>query len=97
MSDTKRLPNRLKQMTYSEVNGNFLPNHPRETQIPPTLSLTFTFFVSDLLFTLFDVRRLWRRERADFVLFLYEPPHDKINRMTVRPAKTQISMGIRPV
>ena len=25
------------------------------------------------------------------------PPHDKINKMTVRPAKTQISLGIRPV
>ena len=27
----------------------------------------------------------------------YEPPHDKINKMTVRPAKTQISLGIHPV
>ena len=27
----------------------------------------------------------------------YEPPHDKTNRMTVRPAKTQISVGIHPV
>ena len=25
----------------------------------------------------------------------YEPPHDKTNKMTVRPAKTQISLGIR--
>ena len=29
--------------------------------------------------------------------FLFEPPHDKTNKMTVRPAKTQISLGIRPV
>ena len=28
---------------------------------------------------------------------MYEPPHDKTNKMTVRPAKTQISLGIRPV
>ena len=28
---------------------------------------------------------------------LFEPPHDKTNKMTVRPAKTQISLGIRPV
>ena len=28
---------------------------------------------------------------------LTEPPHDKTNKMTVRPAKTQISLGIRPV
>ena len=27
----------------------------------------------------------------------YEPPHDKTNKMTMRPAKTQISLGIRPV
>ena len=27
----------------------------------------------------------------------YEPPHDKINKMPVHPAKTQISLGIRPV
>ena len=28
---------------------------------------------------------------------VYEPCHDKTNNMTVRPAKTQISLGIRPV
>ena len=27
----------------------------------------------------------------------FEPPRDKTNKMTVRPAKTQISLGIRPV
>ena len=27
----------------------------------------------------------------------YEPQHDKTNKMTVRPAKTHISLGIRPV
>ena len=27
----------------------------------------------------------------------YEPWHDKTNKVTVRPAKTQISLGIRPV
>ena len=26
-----------------------------------------------------------------------EPPHDKTNKMSVRPVKTQISLGIRPV
>ena len=26
-----------------------------------------------------------------------EPPHDKTNKMSVRPAQTQISLGIRPV
>ena len=27
----------------------------------------------------------------------YEPPRDKTNKVNVRPAKTQISLGIRPV
>ena len=29
--------------------------------------------------------------------FIHEPPHDKTNNVAVRPAKTQISLGIRPV
>ena len=37
-------------------------------------------------------RILWAISAATF-----EPPHDKTNKMTVRPAKTQISLGIRPV
>ena len=32
-----------------------------------------------------------------FCVEIYEPPHDKINKTTVRPAKTQISLGIRQV
>ena len=28
---------------------------------------------------------------------IFEPPHDKTNKMTVRPAKALISLGIRPV
>ena len=27
----------------------------------------------------------------------FEPPHDKTNNVAVRPAKTQISLSIRPV
>ena len=27
----------------------------------------------------------------------FEPPHDKTNKLTMCPAKTQISLGIRPV
>ena len=29
--------------------------------------------------------------------FLFEPPHDKTNNVAMRPAKTEISMGVRPV
>ena len=32
-----------------------------------------------------------------FVNLPYEPRHDKTNKVTVRPAKTQISLGIHPV
>ena len=28
---------------------------------------------------------------------LFEPPHDETNKVAVRPANTQISLGIRPV
>ena len=35
-------------------------------------------------------------KRPGFTLS-YEPPRNKTNKMTVRPAKTQISLGIRPV
>ena len=31
------------------------------------------------------------------MLDLYEPRHVKTNKMSVRPAKTQSSLGIRPV
>ena len=34
--------------------------------------------------------------KAPFIL-IFEPPHDKTNNVVVRPAKTQISLGIRPV
>ena len=30
-------------------------------------------------------------------IFVYEPQYDKTNKMSVRPAKTQISLGICPV
>ena len=32
-----------------------------------------------------------------YSFFLSEPPHDKTSKMTVRPAKTQVSLGICPV
>ena len=32
-----------------------------------------------------------------FAILTNEPPHDKSNKVAVRPAKTQISLGIRPV
>ena len=34
--------------------------------------------------------------KTDFLMAI-EPPHDKTNKMAVRPAKTQTSLGICPV
>ena len=31
------------------------------------------------------------------IMIKNEPPRDKTNKVSVRPAKTQISLGIRPV
>ena len=31
------------------------------------------------------------------LIVINEPPHDKTNKMTLRPAKTLISLSIRPV
>ena len=42
----------------------------------------------------------WNMENYTKIIIkypLYESPHDKTNKMTVRPTKTQISLGIRPV
>ena len=41
-------------------------------------------------------KTFWHRKGRDLMI-LFEPPHDKTNKMTVRPAKTQISLGIPPV
>ena len=32
-----------------------------------------------------------------FYLYKFEPPRDKTNKVSVRPPKTQINLGIRPV
>ena len=39
----------------------------------------------------------WNSTSYETVKKLYEPPHDKANKMTVCPAKAQISQGISPV
>ena len=39
----------------------------------------------------------WATSFGVILVGIFEPPHDKPNKMTLRPAKTQISLGIRPV
>ena len=42
-------------------------------------------------------RRFWQMQCVKQIKFLCWPPHDKTNKITVLPAKTQISLCIRPV
>ena len=37
------------------------------------------------------------KDRGVIYIIKYEPPHDKTNKISVRPAKSQISLGICPV
>ena len=39
----------------------------------------------------------YNKSEPKLIHFLYEPRHDKTNKVTLCPAKTQISLGIRPV
>ena len=57
-----------------------------------------------LSYSLSIQRKLWSNwANAQFILLIlscygsYEPQHNKTNKMNVRPAKIQISLGIRPV
>ena len=57
--------------------------------------------VSHLILIYFRYKHIRRRDPTSKHWFLkhfkIKPPYDKTNKMTVRPAKTQISLGIRPV
>ena len=53
-------------------------------------------FLSVIIF-LKILKFMWTFKRHSIQLKSFEPPHDKTNKMTVHPAKTQISLGICPV
>ena len=57
--------------------------------------LSFRLSVGNLLF--YRLQNNTDRNKNIFLLILNEPPRDKTNNVTVRPAKTRISLGIRPV
>ena len=56
------------------------------------LKLTLCYNTSDFLSTCCYVFK-----HTKIFYGMHKPPHDKTNKMSVRPAKTQISLGIRPV
>ena len=59
---------------------------PDQTDCLSRSSLIWVYTV----FPSLSVGKLW-------TIIKYEPPHDKTNEMTVRPGKTQISLGCCPV
>ena len=57
-----------------------------------------THYINKQFFTVVSIRSSYDLLLVwDCMCISYEPPHDKISNVVVRPAKTQISLGIRPV
>ena len=55
-------------------------------------------FVSETsIFDVGSIHKLFNGVKDFKIQFIFEPPHDKTNKMDVRPAKTQIRLGIRSV
>ena len=61
----------------------------------------FTVFHDFWNWALFSVRVKWFSHMIlsawKQIRWVFEPPHDKTNKIAVRPRKTQISLGIHPV
>ena len=57
------------------------------------------FKLSEIKKTLKGMIKIIVRQTSGMALYAnsFEPRHDKTNKMAVHPAKTQISLGIRPV
>ena len=47
--------------------------------------------------TFISPKIIFGNNKTYIIYEITEPPHDKTNNVVVRPAKTQISLGIRPV
>ena len=58
----------------------------------PNEAILWFFFTESMSYTLYNKSTFLGE--ANFII---EPPHDKIDNVAVSPAKTQISLGIRPV
>ena len=77
--------------------------------LAPREYLSFTYFslqfipkkiVNTTLCKMKSINRINCRQIAEIkkvLICTYEPRHDETNKMSVRPAKTQINLGIRPV
>ena len=81
-------------VSISEISSVYLASVAAQSglSLPWSQTPKTGFLVKRLIFVLsFVITELI------LVCFEYEPRHDKTNKVTVRPAKTQISLGIRPV
>ena len=73
-----------------------------ESSLGAQLFCWFCHEVAHMFYLLFLTETFWTLNRCCILqrsiwAFTYEPQHDKTNKMSVRPAKTQISLGICPV
>ena len=86
-----------------QTNGDII------TQMPPVETLGKTYYIPAIDLTSIggdgtiivvsteDSTYVIIKGAYDQVRLTYEPHHDKTNKMSVRPEKTQISLGIRAV
>ena len=56
-----------------------------------------SIFLSLIVAALHTDLRCSQNEELYFLRYEYKPRHDKTNKITVRQAKTKLSLGIRPV
>ena len=94
---SKRKKNFL--LTYPNFFSGCNLNHTHFLIWPDQYQLLIVCKATGIRFSLASERGCSKGKLPHIVVVLatIEPPHDKTNKVTVRPAKTQISLGIRPV
>ena len=91
--------NALVHTKAVESFTQFAESTPHETLVPECIG-SKPFLQDIVVAYLSNVRcNFCCHVLSDSIKMLYHnmPPHDKTNNVAVRPAKTQISLGIRPV
>ena len=82
-------------VTYTMVLGNFWAPMSLDNRYRMG-GLCFLSFIFSLAYSMCPVQTADRTVKPQ-IKPTNEPPHHKTNKMAVRPAKTQISIGFRPV
>ena len=77
----------MRRLQVQSAENIFFTRHSLNT--PIKIPIVFSIISKFLSFVI---------RKSDYLLKpTFEPPHDKTNKMTGRPVKTQISLGVRPV